>query len=156
MSTTEKPLPWAAPHLDRLKAGTAELQPVVRTLRLGALDDWGDGWIRKTWHPEPDLLGIDGSMFGGYIAALADQALAFAAMSVLPPGEMFRTVNLNVNFFRLSRNEDVTIEARVVARSRQVVNVEAEFRNPDGRLFAKASAQQVVVQVNEVPTKSDG
>jgi acyl-coenzyme A thioesterase PaaI-like protein len=33
---------------------------------------------------KPDLLNGDGTMFGGYLAALAEQMLAFAAMTVLP------------------------------------------------------------------------
>jgi len=34
--------------------------------------------MAKTWSPSPDLANGDGSLFGGYLAALADQALAFA------------------------------------------------------------------------------
>jgi uncharacterized protein (TIGR00369 family) len=138
---------WASERLDALKAGTVELMPVVKTLRLGALDDWGPGWVRKVWEPMPELLQSDGTMFGGYLAALADQTLAFAAMSVLPEDQFFKTVALNVQFFRGSRNEPIRIEARVVAQSRQLIAVEAEFRNPKGDLLAKAAAQQVLMPI---------
>ncbi len=141
---------WASERLDALKAGTVELMPVVKTLQLGGLDDWGAGWVRKTWHPQPELLQSDGTMFGGYLAALADQTLAFAAMSVLPEEHFFKTVGLNVQFFRLSRNEPITIDARVVAQSRQLISVEAEFRNPGGELLAKASAQQMLMLIPKV------
>ncbi len=138
---------WASERLNALKAGTVELMPVVQTLQLGGLDDWGAGWVRKTWNPKPELLQSDGTMFGGYLAALADQSLAFAAMSVLPEGHFFKTVGLNIQFFRLSRNERITIDARVVAQSRQLISVKAEFRNPGGELLAKASAQQMLMPI---------
>ena len=71
---------WATQRLDALVAGTAQLPPVIQTLQLGSLDEWTPGLVRKTWVPTADLLNVDGTMFGGYIAALADQILAFAAM----------------------------------------------------------------------------
>ena len=75
---------WATDRLDALIRGDVLLAPVTRTLRLGTLDSWGPGWIKKTWSPDLDLLNVDSSLFGGYIAALADQALTFAAMTSLP------------------------------------------------------------------------
>ncbi len=56
---------WATEHLDALKAGTVELQPVVKTLRLGGLEDWGSGWARKVWKPSPELLQDDGGTAPG-------------------------------------------------------------------------------------------
>ncbi|MDN9006657.1 PaaI family thioesterase, partial [Staphylococcus aureus] len=85
-----------------LKAGTATPPPVVETLKLGLIDDWGPGWVRKRWEPSPQVLNGDGSMFGGYTAALADQALSLAAISVLDDASALRTINLQVQFFKLA------------------------------------------------------
>lgn len=136
---------WATDRLDQIKGGQAALPPVVQTLRLGGLDDWGDGWARKTWTPAPELLNSDGSLFGGYIAALADQILALAAMTVAPADAMFRTSNLRVDFIRVGKAEVLTLEGRVVARTKGMIHVEADFRRPDGELIARAGAQQIVV-----------
>jgi uncharacterized protein (TIGR00369 family) len=133
---------WATDRLDELKRGGAIVPPVVETLRLGTVDDWGPGWAKKTWVSSPEILNGDGSMFGGYVAALADQMLTFAAMTVVPGEYGFRTVNLQVQFFRLTRGEDLVIESRVVAQSKSLIAVEAEFRTIAGALMAKASAQQ--------------
>ena len=35
------------------------------------------------------LLNVDGSLFGGYLAALADQALTLAAMTSVPDSMVF-------------------------------------------------------------------
>jgi uncharacterized protein (TIGR00369 family) len=115
---------------------------VTETLRLGTLDTWAPGWIKKTWSPYPDLLNVDGSLFGGYIAALADQALTFAAMTSVPDGMVFRTLNLSVTFLRVGKAEAIKIEARVTSQTRQVISTRAEFQRPDGELIAEASAQQ--------------
>ncbi|MBC7667972.1 MAG: PaaI family thioesterase [Gemmatimonadaceae bacterium] len=136
---------WATDRLDQIKSGDVVLPPVVQTLQLGGLDDWGEGWVRKTWTPAPELLNVDGSLFGGYIAALADQILALAAMTVAPGDAMFRTSNLKVDFIRVGKAEVLTIEGRVVAQTRGMIHVDADFRRPDGELIARASAQQVVV-----------
>jgi len=142
---------WAKARLDELKAGEAQLPPIVETLRLGGLDDWGDGWVRKTWSPSAELQTTDGAMFGGYLAALADQALAFAAMTVVPGDAAYRTLNLQVNFVRVTPLQPLVIEARVVARTRQLITVRAEFRRADGELIAEASAQQLILPLAPPP-----
>ena len=132
----------ATERLDALVRGDATLPPVIRTLRLGALDAWGPGWIKKAWSPDPDLLNVDGSLFGGYLAALADQALTFAAMTNVPDGMVFRTINLSMTFLRVSKAEPLKIEARVTSQTRQIISTRAELQRPDGELIAEASAQQ--------------
>ena len=135
---------WATDRLDALIAGAAEPPPVVAVLRLGLLEAWGEGWARKRWEPQPELMNGDGSMFGGYLAALADQMMAFAAMTVIEAPSAFRTTDLQIRFFKLGRADPLLIEGRVVARSRQLISVEVEFRREDGELLAKATGQQFV------------
>ena len=145
---------WATDRLAALKAGATDVPPVVRTLKLGTLDDWGEGWIKKRWTASPEILNGDGSMFGGYIAALADQAATLAAMTVIDDACAFRTTNLSVQFLKLTRGEPLVIEARVIARSKQLITVEAEFRREEGDLIAKASAQQVITPYRAPATPS--
>ena len=136
---------WAQDRLDEIVSGAGDTPAVVRTLKLGLADAWGPGWVRKRWAPHPDILNADGSMFGGYVAALADQVLAFAAMTVAPDNGHFRTINLQVQFFRIGRAEPLDLDARVVAQTRQLISVEADFRRPGGELIARAVAQQAMV-----------
>jgi uncharacterized protein (TIGR00369 family) len=136
---------WATERLDELKLGRSEPPPVVRTLQLGTLDDWSEGSVSKRWVPTDDVLNGDGSMFGGYIAALADQMLGFAAMTVVPEGSAFRTINLNVQFIRIGRAHPLLIEAMVVSATKSLIVVEVVFLREDGELIARASAQQLVV-----------
>jgi uncharacterized protein (TIGR00369 family) len=138
---------WATNRLDALIAG-ATPPTVVTKLELGTLDAWGEGWVRKRWVAKPDLMNVDGSMFGGYLAALADQMLAFAAMTVLPGDHMFRTTNLTVSFFKIGR-DDMDIEAKVVSQTRQMIAVRATFTSPEGLLLAEATAQQFLIPMGK-------
>lgn len=142
---------WATDRLDALIAGTATPPPVVQTLRLGLIDDWGEGWVRKSWRPVAELASADGSLFGGYLAALADQVLAFATMTVIPHDRLFRTVNLQMNFLKVGRSHPLAIEARVVAQTKQLITVRAEFRREDGGLIADATAQQMIMVYDHGP-----
>lgn len=135
---------WAKDRLQALVERRAEPPAVVAQLRLGTLDAWGEGWVRKRWEPAADVLGADGSLFGGHLAALADQVLTFAAMTCVAEDCVFRTGALQVQFLRVGAARPVDIEARVLAHGRRVIAVEAEFRQDD-RLIAKASAQQIVL-----------
>lgn len=144
---------WATDRLDALKAGGAKIPPVVETLKLGLIDDWGPGWVRKSWSPSPELATSDGSMFGGYLAALADQVLAFAAMTVVPEDRLYRTVNLQLNFMKIGRSHPLDIQARVVTHTRQLVTVRAEFRRDDGVLIADATAQQILMAFDHWPAE---
>ena len=138
---------WATTRLDALVAGRADPPPVVRTLKLGLLDAWEPGLVRKVWRPDPDVLQADGTMFGSYLSALADQVLAFAAMTVVPADQAFRTINLSVQFLKLARGEPIDIEARVVAQSRSLITVDASFKRLDGELLCRATAQQMLTPV---------
>lgn len=139
---TENQSTWASKRLDSLLLPEAILPPVIQTLRLGGLSEWRPGWIKKHWQPSPELLNVDGSLFGGYLAALMDQALAFAAMTVVPNDKVFRTTNLSVNFIRVGKAEALEIEAIVVAQTSQMLTTRASIRRVDGTLIAEASAQQ--------------
>ncbi len=144
---------WATDRLNALKAGDATPPPIVQTLKLGLIDDWGEGWVRKSWSPSPELATADGSLFGGYLAALADQVLAFAAMTVVPGDRLFRTVNLQMNFLRVGRSHPLTLEARIVAQTRQLITARAEFRREDGVVIADATAQQILMAFDHWPAE---
>ena len=134
---------WATEMLEKMKRGEHKLPPVTRTLELGLIDEWGDGWVRKSWHPKPGLLQQDGTVFGGYIAALFDQAFAFATMTVIQDDEAFRTSALNISFMSLSRGETLRLEAKVVSRSRRLITLEAKLTGEAGQIRSLATAQQI-------------
>ncbi|WP_312164762.1 PaaI family thioesterase [Phenylobacterium sp.] len=134
-------------QLDLITARKNNPPPVVNTLKLGLCEEWGPGWVRKRWEPDPSILNSDGSLFGGYLAALGDQILSFTAMTVMPDGASYRTVNLQMQFVKVGRAHPLLIEGRVTAASKRLVTVEADFRREDGELIARVNGQQIVLPV---------
>ena len=60
-------------------------------------------------------------------------------MTVVPDEMHFRTLNLQMNFVRIGRTQPLNIDAKVVAHTRQMITVRAEFRREDGELLAEAT-----------------
>jgi acyl-coenzyme A thioesterase PaaI-like protein len=58
-----------------------------------------------------------------------------------------------MNFVRVGREHPLNIEARVVAQTRQLITARAEFQREDGVLIAEASAQQLVLPMNQWPAE---
>ncbi len=133
------------PHiLDQVVAGETPATTYAQLLHLPRPTSWEPGRVSTTWHVEPELLTPWGAVFGGYLAALADEFAGLAALSVLEDGEMFATADFRLSPMRAVREGDVAIDARVVHRGRSTIHVEVEFRRADDVLAAKASAIQVL------------
>ncbi len=94
-------------------------------------------------------------------AAISARAVAFrrgvaspgASTCALANDRMFRTVNLQMIFLKVGRTHPLIIEARVVARTRQIITVRAEFRHDDGALIADATAQQILLAFENWPAE---
>jgi uncharacterized protein (TIGR00369 family) len=127
----------------RLAEGEQE-PPHVQTLSLPYPDSWSPGRVSARWSVDPRFFHERGALFGGFLAALSDHALAMVTMSVLEAGELFSTSDLRTSFFRPVTGGALAIEASVVHRGRHMVQAEVTFAREDGKLVGKATATQVV------------
>ena len=130
--------------LDQLIASQESPSAYGKTLGLPRPKRWEPGRIWMTWQVDPGLLTPWGSVFGGFLAALADEVAGQAAFSVLEEGETFGTSDLRVTPLRAVREGRLDIEAYVVHRGRSTIYVDVEMRNEDGLMTTKASALQVI------------
>jgi len=96
----------------------------------------GMGYARFLLPFKPELANSIGLMQGGVIAALADEAVAFALYSLVKEGETINTVEMKINFLGAVQDGDVTAEARIAKRGRTISLGEFEVRQAD-RLVAK-------------------
>lgn len=130
--------------LERSAAGSDDA-PHVAALRLPTIDRWERGQVWATWPVERDFLTpAVGSLFGGYVAALADHLLALAVFTVLDDDESFSTSEIHVHFLRPVREGTLEIQARVVSRSKRSAYCEVSMLDSDGRLVARAGGTQVI------------
>lgn len=132
--------------LDQVVAGETPETGYAKALRLPRPTSWEPGRVTTKWTVDPDLMTPWGALFGGYLAALADESAGLAALSVLEEGETFATNDLRLSPMRAVREGEITIEASVIHRGRSTIHVEVEFRRADGTLAAKASAIQLVIR----------
>lgn len=135
------------PHiLDQVVAGETPETSYAKALRLPRPHAWEPGRVSSRWTVDPELMTPWGALFGGYLAALADETAGLAALSVLEDGETFATSDLRLSPMRAVREGTIRIEATVIHRGRSTIHVEVEFRREDGSLTAKASAIQLVTK----------
>jgi len=96
----------------------------------------GRGYSRFLLPFKPELANSIGLLQGGVIAALADEAVAFALYSLIKEGEVFNTVEMKINFLGAVKEGEVTAEAHIAKRGRTISLGEFEVRQAD-RLVAK-------------------
>jgi uncharacterized protein (TIGR00369 family) len=132
--------------LDAVVAGEAPRTEYADTLRLPPPLGWEPGRVWTEWEVDPSVLTPWGAVFGGYVAALADEVAGLTTLSVLEEGETFGTSELRVTPLRALRQGRIRIEGRVLSRGRSAIHVEVEFRREDGTLAAKGAAIQVLTR----------
>ena len=128
-------------HLDRLVAGRSGVPPVVDNLELGTISEWRPGYAKKIWQLNKKYFTAV-HVFGGYLAALADQMAALSSISLLDDGQTLRTVNLEISFFKPVSSGPLVVEGTVLNRSRRVIHTEVTFTLPEDELAAKALRYQ--------------
>ena len=136
--------------LNQIVEGTAEYPPYVATLGLSTLKRWKPGRVWCDWRVDPAMFQDQNAVFGGFIAALADEVLGFTTMSVLEDREVFTTADLRVFFFRQVKEGVLRMEGTVESRGRNSAHVQAVFIRHDGKVAAKATAEEVIRQIESV------
>jgi acyl-CoA thioesterase len=96
----------------------------------------GEGYARFTLEIRPDFHNSQGFLQGGVIAALADEAVAYALFSLVPEGEMISTVEMKINFLAPAQTGMIEAQAHIRKRGRTLSLGEVEVTQ-DTRLVAK-------------------
>jgi acyl-CoA thioesterase len=132
MQVKIEPLPPALEAAIREKLAA---NPFIKFVGIQA-PQLGKGYARFLLPFKPELANTIGLMQGGVIAALADEAVAYALYSLVADGETFNTVEMKINFLGAVKDGEVTAEARIAKRGRTISLGEFEVHQGD-RLVAK-------------------
>lgn len=110
------------------------------------LAEVGDGLAVFEGEPGGHLLNPMGGVHGGWALTLIDSAAGCAALSLLPPGSGYATIETKGNFSRPITAETgrLRAEARVVAQTRQIISAEARVLNRDGKVLAHGTSTVLV------------
>jgi uncharacterized protein (TIGR00369 family) len=92
--------------------------------------------------PGEELANPAGLTQGGFLAALADSAMAASVITNLRGTKAYATsADLQIRFLRPApTGETVTCTARVIGGGRRAAFVEAELADSEGRVVAKATS----------------
>jgi uncharacterized protein (TIGR00369 family) len=132
MQVNIEPLP---PELEAAIREKLAANPFIKFVGITA-PQLGKGYARFLLPFKPELANTIGLMQGGVIAALADEAVAYALYSLVADGETFNTVEMKINFLGAVKEGEVTAEAHIAKRGRTISLGEFEVHQT-GRLVAK-------------------
>ena len=113
--------------------------PFVSHLKI-LTETLGEGTARLSMPIEPHLTNSLGTAHGGVIMSLLDVALCTAARTLHPESIGVITIDLSTSFIGGATGAKLFADARVMRDGRSMSFVEAEAKNEDGSLVAKAIA----------------
>ena len=100
----------------------------------------GKGTATLSLPMEKHLTNSLGTVHGGVIMSLLDVALCTAARTLHPESVGVITINLTTSFIGAGSGSKLLADARVMKDGKSMSFVEAEAKNADGSLVAKAVA----------------
>ncbi|MEM0498985.1 MAG: hotdog fold thioesterase [Methanothrix sp.] len=122
--------------LERLHAKVDE-QPFARRLGM-RLVELREGYSKVEMEPSYDNRNFFGTVHGGAIFSLIDQAFGAAANS---HGTVAVAISVTVDYIRpAAPDETLYAEAREISRTRRISTYNIEVRNQDGELKAACLA----------------
>ena len=117
-------------------------EPIASFLKMRLLD-LSPGYARVALQLIPEHRNFNGLTFGGIIAAVADQAFAYACNAASYPSIASQ---FNIHFISgPGENDELIAEGRVVRSGRRVGLTELTVTNQDGKLIAKATGTSIPV-----------
>jgi uncharacterized protein (TIGR00369 family) len=131
--------------LQAMSAGELPSPPIMHTLGFGTAE-FEVGRVRFTLQPAEFHYNPLGSVHGGVIATLLDSAAGCAVHSVLPAGEGYTSIDLNVKYVRTvtAASGLLTAEGTVLNRGRRTALAEARLTDERGKLLAHATSSCMI------------
>ncbi|RMF12874.1 MAG: PaaI family thioesterase [Candidatus Dadabacteria bacterium] len=105
-------------------------------------------YARMRLRYRPELNQPAGIVHGGAIASLIDTAVVGAVLSAYTPETMPKTIvtiDMHVHYLNAAREVDLICHAAVRRRGRQIVFLEAEVIDDDGRDIAHGELSYMIV-----------
>lgn len=107
-----------------------------------------EGRIEIAFHPTPQMLNPRGTVQGGFVAAMLDDTMGPALVSMTGGAEVPASIDINVSFIRPVMPGRVIGKGRVVSKGRSTAFLEAELFDEDGQLLARATSSARIMTLN--------
>ena len=143
-----RPVPSLRVRLQAVMDGRAKPPRISMTLGM-KLVKLSEGSATMTMAVGRRFHNPMGTLHGGIMTDLADAAMGIATVSTLADDETFTTLELKMNFLRPVVEGVITGEGTVLHRGRKIVLSEAVVRDDEGRLVAKGTATQMIMEAQK-------
>jgi uncharacterized protein (TIGR00369 family) len=107
-------------YLKKVKEGRKGMNPFLDFMGI-RLTEMGDGYARFRMTIRPEYLQGAGSVQGGLIVAMADEAIAHAMMTQLSPDEGLTTIELKSNFLAGVQSGELIATATVFKKGQSLI-----------------------------------
>ena len=132
-------MPDYSTYLRRLQAGEKSLNPYLDYFEI-ILEEVREGYARFRMPFRPEYLQVGGFLQGGLIVALADEAIAHAAMTVMEPAFGITTVELKCNFLTPVRNGELIAVASIFKKGRTLIIGDCLVKDENDRDVLRCTA----------------
>jgi uncharacterized protein (TIGR00369 family) len=145
--TKKKELPRGVAHFRKMAAGKVPRTPMGELLGLQLLEA-DAGRVVFGAHATAAHHNTMGIAHGGLVATLLDSALGCAVNTLSPPGRVFTTLELNVNFIRPITDDvgPLRCEARALHVGKRVGTAEGRVVDSRGKLYAHGTTTMIAIE----------
>ncbi len=106
---------------------------------LHATFEYEPGRAEGRFQARPEHQGYAGISHGGILAAILDEAMVYAAVTL---GHWVATAEMTVRYHRpVETGAELSVHAQVTRHQRRLVECRAEIRGDDGRVLASATGK---------------
>ncbi|MGZ6275178.1 MAG: PaaI family thioesterase [Syntrophales bacterium] len=132
-------MPDYSTYLRRFQAGEKSLNPYLDYFEI-TLEEVREGHERLRMPVLREYMQGAGFLQGGLIVALADEAIAHAAMTVLEPASGLTTVELKCNFLAPVKKGELIAEASIFKKGRTLIIGDCLVKDENGKDVLRCTA----------------
>ena len=131
----------------RMMAGELPPPPLVALLGLRLVEVEAGRVVFAGTPAEAFYNGL-GVAHGGFAATMLDSALGCAINSTMPPGRLFTTLELKINYTRPLRRElgEVRCEAKIVHAGSRTATSEGRIVDAAGKIYAHGTTTCILIE----------
>lgn len=137
---------------EELKERMGRFQPPTgRVLGMEMLEvNRAEGRVLVRYRPGPEFTNPMGSVQGGIVVAMLDDAAAFAAIVKAGTRIGVPTIELKTSFFAPAKaGEYLYAEGRCLKLGKRIAFMEAELRDGEGKVLARLSTSAMPIPIPE-------
>ncbi len=134
----------------------AKQPPTALLFGMTVLDvDQAQGRVKMSFNPSAQLCNPRGTIQGGMVAAMLDDAAAFAGIVALGEPGFIASLELKATFFAAAYPGTLYAEGHCIKMGRTTCFVEADLKDADGKLLARLTSSAVPIRSTQKPNLVD-